>query len=79
MWQLMVARGQQRHGQTVDKEVVAKALQSYDKLWEEWRALKEKSRWCATLYTDRDFRGRKDGSIGELAEWWREQLTSKAQ
>lgn len=56
-------------------KVVSEAIDRYDDLWQEWRALKQSSRWCATLYTDMAFRNQKQGSIGELVDAWRERIS----
>ena len=75
MWRLMLEEGRCRLGQPVDMKVVSEAIDRYDDLWQEWRALKQSSRWCATLYTDMAFRNQKQGSIGELVDAWRERIS----
>lgn len=75
MWRLMLEEGRYRLGQPMDMKTVAEVINRYDGLWQEWRALKLSSRWCATLYTDMAFRNQKKGSIGELVDAWRERIS----
>ncbi|SEW28649.1 hypothetical protein SAMN05428988_3975 [Chitinophaga sp. YR573] len=51
-----------------DKNILAPAVQKYDQLWAEWRALKTSSKYCATLYTDMGFLNERGGSIGEMVD-----------
>lgn len=49
-----------------DKVKIDAAIAKYDALWEEWRALKASSKFCATLPTDMAFRNSVQGGIGEF-------------
>jgi len=63
MWIMMLQNA--KNGEK-DTEVLRSALKRYDELWAEWHHLKSSSKYCATLYTDRAFRNKTQGSIGEL-------------
>jgi hypothetical protein len=66
MWVLMIEDAktpEQQH-----KDVIRKTVARYDALWVEWKALKESSEQCATLYTDMAFMKKREGSIGELVD-----------
>jgi len=66
MWLLMIEDAKAPEQQ--NKEIIRKSVERYDALWVEWKALKESSTQCATLYTDMAFMKKKEGSIGELVE-----------
>lgn len=68
MWRLMIYNEMNERNMTLNIDDVKKSLCVYDKLWKEWRELKNSSKWCATIYTDMAFRNQKRGSIGELVE-----------
>lgn len=68
MWVLMIENTNNIEPTKMDETTVKKAILRYDELWTEWRALKESSTECATLYTDLAFKNKKEGSIGELVE-----------
>lgn len=68
MWKMMIEYGEIMGGKTIDKAYIDTLLKDYDSLWNEWRELKAKSEYCATLYTDMAFRNKEKGSIGELVE-----------
>lgn len=76
MWRLMIADAEARQNGTLNRALVADALQRYDALWKEWRELKANNPQCATIYTDLAFRNKKEGSIGELAENLRAKLAA---
>lgn len=68
MWQMMLMNAELNQGKSLDRDALREMLAAYDGLWNEWRRLKESSKWCATIYTDLAYRNKKEGSIGELAE-----------
>jgi len=63
MWIMMLQDAKDGEKNT---QVLRSALKRYDELWAEWHYLKSSSKYCATLYTDRAFRNKTQGSIGEL-------------
>ncbi len=74
MWVLMIEDANNAETNKMNLTLVKKALNRYDQLWEEWKALKQSSTECATLYTDLAFKNKKEGSIGELVEKCRIQI-----
>ncbi len=74
MWIIMIEDGRYRLEMPADKQKIANAITRYDRLWEEWKKLKNSSKWCATLYTDLAFNMRKNGSIGQLVDTWRSRI-----
>jgi hypothetical protein len=66
MWILMIENARAKKNGTLDKERVRSAIKIYNRLWDEWRHLKSSSKYCASLYTDKAFRNKESGSIGEL-------------
>ncbi|MCS6967236.1 MAG: hypothetical protein NZM39_01515 [Bernardetiaceae bacterium] len=76
MWRLMIANAQVQQTGRLDKTTVKEALERYHQLWQQWRHLKDSSPQCPTLYTELAFRNKKEGSIGELVENLRAQLTT---
>lgn len=74
MWKLMIVDGRYQQNELIDKQEVSRIIATYDALWKEWKALKQSSRWCATLYTDMAFRNQKKGSMGELIDTWRKRI-----
>lgn len=74
MWILMLENAQWKAGGILHREVVQQSIRRYDALWDEWRALKASSKYCATLYTDNAYRNKRNGSIGELVDLLREQV-----
>lgn len=70
----MIEDGRYRLEMPADKQKIANAITRYDRLWEEWKKLKNSSKWCATLYTDLAFNMRKNGSIGQLVDTWRSRI-----
>ncbi|MDP4292257.1 MAG: hypothetical protein Q8908_14345 [Bacteroidota bacterium] len=74
MWILMIEDGNFKLKGEMNKEVVRKAIQKYDDLWAEWRLLKNSSSQCASLYTDKAFMDKREGSIGEMVDNMREMV-----
>ena len=68
MWVMMIEDGNLRNKGAINKDMVVKAIQKYDALWNEWRLLKQSSTQCASLYTDKAFMEKREGSIGELVD-----------
>lgn len=68
MWNLMIEDALGKSKNQYDIEKITKALDRYDQLWAEWAKLKASSSYCATIYTDMQFLGQVEGSIGELIE-----------
>ena len=73
MWKLMIAYETGKDSQ-YDFPAIAADVQRYEKLWEEWKRLSRASSWCATLYTEKAFRNRTEGSIGEFVSQLKEML-----
>lgn len=74
MWILMIENFSYQSGFGENQALVKEAVRRYDELWSEWKALKESSRFCATLYTDMAFRNNRKGSIGEMVNVIRERI-----
>ncbi|NWJ52174.1 MAG: hypothetical protein HXX14_15065 [Bacteroidetes bacterium] len=74
MWILMIEDGNFRLKGTMNNRIVINAIQKYDALWDEWRALNKSSAQCASIYTDKAFMNQTKGSIGELVEVLRERV-----
>ncbi len=68
MWRLMVESYKYDAFGEMDKARVKISLDSYDRLWNEWRRLKDNSDSCASIYTDLAFRNKREGSVGELVD-----------
>ncbi|MEZ2440556.1 hypothetical protein AB6805_02455 [Chitinophaga sp. RCC_12] len=68
MWILMIENGMAERNGSFNIMVIKQAINRYDLLWSEWKALKLSSKYCATLYTDLAFRNQRNGSIGELVD-----------
>lgn len=68
MWIVMIEDANELETKKINVTTLKSALNRYDQLWKEWRALKQSSTECATLYTDLAFKNKKEGSIAELVE-----------
>jgi hypothetical protein len=75
MWILML-QDANPETEKMNHSIVKNALNRYDQLWKEWRALKESSTECATIYTDLAFKNKKEGSIRELLEKLKKKINS---
>lgn len=75
MWILMVEKYKYDNNGNCDKEIVSNSISEYDRLWHEWNSLYDNNYLCATLYTDMAFRNKKEGSVGELVEQLRKELS----
>lgn len=74
MWKIMMAEGCYQQNIAINNQEIEEAIALYDRLWKEWKLLKQSSQWCATLYTDMAFRNQKKGSIGELVNTWKKRI-----
>lgn len=74
MWILMIENGIAKRSGSFNIGIIKQAINRYDHLWSEWKALKSSSKYCATLYTDLAFRNQQNGSIGELVDSLRKVL-----
>jgi hypothetical protein len=52
IWKMQILAALAKQTGSLDKEAMAKAIRSYDALWEEWRKLKADHACCPTLYRD---------------------------
>jgi len=68
MWRLMLEAHKLKTKGKMDNDVIHRSIKHYDSLWAEWKNLKHRSKYCATLYTDLAFRNQRKGSIGELVD-----------
>ncbi|WP_436488943.1 hypothetical protein [Chitinophaga sp. ARDCPP14] len=68
MWILMIENGIAKRNGSFNITAIKQAINRYDLLWSEWKALKLSSKYCTTLYTDLAFRNQRNGSIGELVD-----------
>ncbi|WP_157258289.1 hypothetical protein [Pedobacter ginsenosidimutans] len=68
MWRLMLEAHKLKAKGKMDNDAIHRSIKHYDSLWAEWKNLKSKSKYCATLYTDLAFRNQRKGSIGELVD-----------
>lgn len=68
MWILMTEKYKHDFQGKMNLNRVVCAINTYDRLWKEWRNLKDHEPLCATLYSDMAFRNKRRGSIGELVD-----------
>lgn len=52
IWTLQILSAQAKQSGSPDKPAMAKAIQTYDTLWSEWKQLKQDHACCPTLYRD---------------------------
>ena len=68
MWRLMVESYKYDAYGEMEKARVKISLDSYERLCNDWRRLKDNSDSCASIYTDLAFRNKREGSVGELVD-----------
>lgn len=76
MWIMMLNYSPGRQIPFNKVSLLKTSIDRYDELWKEWRDLYHTHALCATIYTDKAFRNKKEGSIGEFCEKLRMSLLS---